>query len=111
MADDASESDSDDNATASSHGASGGPIELEAGGASDRSLWIPPDATDEEAAAIAAAIAAYLSDRERADAEERDERDHWAFAGRVAAIGRRSERAHPNAPRDPWTASGRTDRF
>jgi hypothetical protein len=101
-----------DDATASSHGASGGPIELDVGDAGDRSLWIPPDATREEAAAIAATIAAYLSDRERADATaQSDDRDRWAFAGRIASIGRQSERAPSNAPRDPWTSSGRTDRF
>jgi hypothetical protein len=112
MADDDSEGGSNENRTASSHGASGGPIELDPGDAGDRSLWIPPDATDEEAAAIAVAIAAYLSDRERADAAaQTDDRDRWAFAGRIASIGRQSERAPSNAPRDPWTSSGRTDRF
>jgi hypothetical protein len=105
-----SESGADDDATASSHGASGGPVELDVGDAGDRSLWIPPDATREEAAAIAATIAAYLSDREHADATEQSD-DRWAFAGRVASIGRQSERAPSNAPRDPWTASGRSDRF
>lgn len=100
---------------ASRHGASGGPIDPAAAIAvdSDREFWIPPDATELEAAAIAAAIAAYLSERERAagEAEDRWDGDRWTFAGQLERIGRHSERVPPTAPRDPWTASGRADRF
>lgn len=105
---------SDDKADepASSHGASGGPMELDTGDAGERRLWIPPDASEEEAAAIAAAIAAYLSARERTDsAKPTWDGDRWAFAGRLAAIGRRSGAVPSDSPRDPWTASGRSDRF
>jgi hypothetical protein len=104
----------DDPAGSSRHGAAGGPIEPPAVAAGDRErgLWIPPDATDEEAAAIAAAIAAYLSDRERGGDETEDwAGDRWSFAGRLAAVGRDSDRVPTAAPRDPWTASGRADRF
>lgn len=99
----------------SRHGAGGGPIDPAAAIAvdSDRELWIPPDATEWETAAIAAAIAAYLSEREREAGEEQDrwDGDRWAFAGRLERIDRRSERVPHTAPRDPWTASGRADRF
>lgn len=99
----------------SSHGASGGPIEPESAMALDsgRELWIPPDATEPETAAIAAAIAAYLADRERGRESDKANwsADRWAFAGRLEALGSDAERAPVDAPRDPWTASGRTDRF
>lgn len=83
----------------------------------DQSLVIPPDASDEEAAAIAAAISAYLSAREQAaaaaaaEAEETWEGDRWTFAGRMESTSGRDGRVPMDAPRDPWTASGRADRF
>ena len=100
---------------ASSHGASGGPIDPEATITlgSERQLWIPPDATEVETAAIAAAVAAYLTDRERTNESESEDwrGDRWRFAGRLNALGRDSERVPGDAPQDPWTASGRADRF
>lgn len=77
-----------------------------------------PSATDEEAAAVAAAIAAHLRDRERAAAAaaaggeaETWAGEEWAFAGRIERTHRRTVRVRSDVPRDPWTASGRVDRF
>jgi hypothetical protein len=84
------------------------------------SLSIPDDATDEEAAAIATAIAAHVSDGERVAAAAAAaaasaptwEGEKWTFAGRVdATSGRRVRRVPDGAPRDGWRAAGRTDRF
>ena len=79
-------------------------------------LSIPDDADDEEAAAIAAAVGAHLRDAERTaaaatDAEPTWEGERWTFAGRVEASQGRSVRVPENAPRDAWSAAGRTDRF
>ncbi|VTT86588.1 unknown [Halorubrum sp. DM2] len=81
-------------------------------------LSIPDDAGDEEAAAIAAAVAAHLRDGELAaaaaasDADDggRDE-DRWGLAGRIDRLHRRRVRVSADAPTDPWTAAGRSDRF
>ena len=77
------------------------------------------DANDEEAAAIAAAIAAHLRDRQAAaaaaaDADKGDadeSRRSWAFAGRLEAIGEASGRPPVDAPESAWGAAGRADRF
>ncbi|MFB6136591.1 MAG: acc operon protein [Halobacteriaceae archaeon] len=80
-------------------------------------LSIPESATEEEAAAIAAAVAAHLRAREAAAAaaagtgEETWDDRRWRFAGRLAGVGRRGARTPDGAPTDPWTASGRADRF
>lgn len=83
-------------------------------------LSIPDDADDGEAAAIAAAIAAHVSDTERAAAaaaavrgsEPTWDGEKWRFAGRVASTGgRRIRRVPDGAPTDKWTAAGRVDRF
>ena len=92
-----------------------------AGNLTDR-LSIPDDADAEEAAAIAAAVAAHTGDSERAaaavaaataaDAEPTWEGERWGFAGRVASTdGRRIHRVPDGAPTDRWTAAGRADRF
>ena len=73
-------------------------------------LELPPAASPEEAAAIAAAIGAYLADQQR-EADEERPRDRWSFAGRMRALNRSPGRIPGNAPRDPWTASGRIDRL
>ena len=85
---------------------------------SDRTLSLPDDATDEEAAAIAAAIGAHLGDRYRAAAASAAEPStdtwvgrRWAFAGRIEALQSRSVDVPETAPTDAWTAAGRTDRF
>ncbi|ELY52999.1 hypothetical protein [Natronococcus jeotgali] len=80
-------------------------------------LELPDDADSEEAAAIVAAIGAHLHDRALAAAaaaadEEATWQDRrWAFAGRVRAQQHRDVRVPLDAPTDPWSAAGRTDRF
>lgn len=79
-----------------------------------RGLSIPEDATEDEAAAIVAAIGAHLTDRERAAAGEARPAwrgRKWAYAGRLAAVSGRGGRVPDEAPGDPWTAAGRADRF
>jgi hypothetical protein len=78
---------------------------------------VPDDASPEEAAAIAAVVSAYLRDRRAAaaaaaaDGEPSWDGDRWTFAGRVEGTQGRSVRVPDGAPRDAWTAAGRTDRF
>lgn len=80
---------------------------------------LPAAASDEEAAAIMAALGAHVRDQ-RAAAATADEEGarsaswdghRWAFAGRAAALQGREVRVPTGAPRDAWTASGRSDRF
>lgn len=81
----------------------------------DVSLSIPPDASEEEAAAIMAAINVILREREAAAAAEDGEPDwdgeRWQFAGRMAGLQNRDVRVPMNAPTDAWSAAGRTTRF
>jgi hypothetical protein len=84
----------------------------------DGDLTIPDDATDEEAAAIAAAIGSHLRAQAAAAAAaaEDDEAEswqgkRWAFAGRLRGLQSRAGRVPKSAPTDAWAASGRTDRF
>ncbi|PSP75567.1 acc operon protein [Halobacteriales archaeon QS_3_64_16] len=75
-----------------------------------------PSAESEEAAAIAAAIGTYLRAEELAAGEDIDRGweepgRRWAFAGRIEGLGTRSVRVPSDAPTDPWTAAGRTDRM
>ncbi|MFB6266085.1 MAG: acc operon protein [Halodesulfurarchaeum sp.] len=83
--------------------------------ASDRQLAIPKDATEEEAAAIAAAVSAHLSALEVAAAAgepaDRWTGRRWLFAGRMDTLGDRAVRVPEGAPTDPWTAAGRRDRM
>ena len=74
---------------------------------------LPDDADDEEAAAIAAAVHAHVSaDDEEETASDRGwEGRRWRFRGRVDALQRRRIRVPTAAPRDAWTAAGRTDRL
>ena len=81
---------------------------------------IPDDADSGEAAAIAAALGAYLRDEAAAaataagaTAEEEPswDGDRWRFAGRVSQLQHRDVRVPLDAPTDPWAAAGRTDRF
>ncbi|USZ77676.1 acc operon protein [Halorussus vallis] len=78
---------------------------------------VPEDATDEEAAAIAAAIGAHLRAQEaaaaaaaEAEAETWDDK-RWGFAGRLRGLQGRAARVPRGAPTDAWAASGRTDRY
>ncbi|USZ69682.1 acc operon protein [Halorussus salilacus] len=83
----------------------------------DADLAIPDDATDEEAAAIAAAIGAHLRAQEAAaaaaesDDEETWDGERWSFAGRLRGLSGRAGRVPTGAPTDAWAAAGRADRF
>lgn len=85
--------------------------------ASDRRVQVPESATAAEAAAIVAAVGAHVRDREVAAATAAGTDDpswdghRFAFAGRIAQLQRRTVRVRSDAPRDAWTASGRTDRL
>lgn len=76
-----------------------------------------PNAEPEEAAVIVAVIRAQLeaelAAREPTEAEgDSGWRGHkWAFDGRINSLQHRSGWVPNGAPDDPWTASGRTDRF
>lgn len=79
-------------------------------------MQVPDDAAPDEAAAIAAAIGAHLTDLQLAAAAAAAEEDtwqgeKWAFAGRMEAVSGRSVRVGDDTPRDPWTAAGRVDRL
>jgi hypothetical protein len=82
-------------------------------------VTLPPTASKEEAAAIAVAISAHISDQQAAaaalaaqsDEEESWDGKRWAYAGRLDTLTGRAERVPANAPTDEWTASGRTRRF
>lgn len=75
------------------------------------SLSVPDDASQPEAAAIAAAVSAHLTDRQRAAAAtERRETveyvDEWTLAGRLASVGKR--RCPTNVERgEEWKAAAR----
>ncbi len=80
----------------------------------DVKLSIPPDASAEEAAAIAAAINAHLQDQRAAEgADEEPDWDgkRWQFAGKVSQLQNRDVRVPTDAPTNPWSAAGRTTRF
>lgn len=82
-------------------------------------LDIPTDANPDEAAAIAAAVSAHLAAMEAAAvaaaASDEDEKTwegmKWTLAGRLRRLQHRTERVPNRAPRNAWTAAGRTDRF
>lgn len=80
-------------------------------------LSIPDDATEDEAAAIAAVVSAHMRDQEvaaaaaAADAEETWQGKKWAFAGRIDALQGRTTRVPDGAPTNAWTAASRSSRF
>jgi hypothetical protein len=82
-----------------------------------RDIDVPDSATPEEAAAITAAIGAYLDARGNGPGgDHRDESDgwdgdRWWFRSRIKALQSRGVRAPRDAPTDPWRAAGRTERF
>jgi len=87
-------------------------------GTSRYNVDIPEDASEDEAAAIVAAVGAHVRDREAAAAaaaaaseEETWDGEKWSFAGRVEALQGRTVRVPDGAPTDAWSAAGRTDRF
>ena len=74
---------------------------------------LPDDADSEEAAAIAAAVRAHLA-ADEADGDDGEPDwpgDRWTFKGRIESLQGRRVRVPTRAPRDDWTAAGRTDRF
>jgi hypothetical protein len=83
----------------------------------DGTLSIPPTATSEEAAAIAAAVGAHIRDQQMAaiaaaaagDEEITWDGKRWQFAGRVEALSGVSRRVPREAPTDDWTAAGRME--
>ncbi|WP_435193790.1 acc operon protein [Natronomonas sp. EA1] len=74
--------------------------------------WIPEDADTEEAAAITAALSAYLQEQ-RGDEEEPETwtGSRWTFAGRAKGLTGRDVRVPDAAPTDGWTALGRAERL
>ncbi|QIO23334.1 acc operon protein [Haloarcula sp. JP-L23] len=79
-----------------------------------------PDASTDEAAAIAVAVGAHLTDRKRAAAAaaaaaaaggESWDGKEWTFSERVEGTQKRHVRVREEAPTDPWSAAGRTDRM
>ena len=98
-----------------SHGENSGSLGLAL--PDDVALELPPDASREEAAAIAAAVGAHLRDRAAAAAAAAEEGKEtwdgrkWAFSGRIEGTQERRVRVPDGAPTDAWAASGRTDRM
>lgn len=81
----------------------------------DGRVAIPPDATAQEAAAIAVAISTSLRDEAAAE-EDEAAAETWdgrrfTFAGRVESLTGRQVRVPDDAPRDGWTAIGRVERL
>lgn len=77
-------------------------------------LDLPDGADSAEAAAIAAAVRAHLAALDADTDEGGDDgwtNRRWRFRGRVDALQRRRVRVPTTAPRDAWTAAGRTDRY
>ena len=81
----------------------------------DVDLRVPEDATEEEAAAIAAALGTYLAEERGAAAVAGGRRSwsgrRWTFAGRLGKLTGRAARVPEGAPSDGWSAAGRADRF
>lgn len=82
----------------------------------DGRVSVPDSASPDEAAAIIAAVEAHLAAERRAetgsDPDQPSWMGHrWGFAARVEATQSRSVRVPLDAPTDPWTAAGRTDRY
>lgn len=77
-------------------------------------LEITPTATEDEAAAIAAAVSAHMHDQEKAatmgdNEEETWEGNQWKFAARIQQTKHKSVRVPKTAPTDPWTAADRLE--
>ena len=85
----------------------------------DRTLVLPPTASADEAAAIAATVGAHLADQQRAAVAaaaaandvDRWEGKRWTFSGRIQAQQNRTTRVPLGAPTNAWSAAGRTKRF
>ena len=76
-------------------------------------LDVPADADESETAAITAAIRAHLAagDDETDEPEPDWHGDRWAFGGRIEGLQNRRLRVPTDAPRDAWSAAGRSERF
>lgn len=77
-------------------------------------LDVPSSATEEEAAAIAAAVGSHLRAQEARAATDEEpswEGKRWTFAGRIEATQSRNVRVPLATPTDGWAAAGRTDRM
>ena len=79
---------------------------------------LPADASADEAAAVAVAIGAHMTDQERAAAaaaaasgEETWRGKEWSFSNRIRDTQKRHVDVRDEAPTDPWSAAGRTDRM
>ncbi|MFC7018947.1 MULTISPECIES: acc operon protein [Haloarcula] len=77
-----------------------------------------PDASTDEAAAIAVAIGAHVTDQQRAAAAAAAASDEptwagkeWLFSNRVRDTQKRHVEVPADAPTDPWSAAGRVDRM
>jgi len=75
--------------------------------------FVPDDATEEEAAAIVAAVSAHLADEDDGEEEPTETwtGKRWAFAGRTERLVDRPLRPTDGTPTDAWTAAGRGDRL
>jgi hypothetical protein len=80
-------------------------------------LDLPDDATEDEAAAIAAAVSAHMHDQAVAAAAAAAETDEtwqdrkWTFAGRLDALQSRRTRVPDGTPTNAWVAASRAERF
>ena len=76
-------------------------------------LDLPDDADSEEAAAIVAALRAHVAagEADEDDAAPAWDGEKWRFKGRVEGLQHRRVRVPTEAPRDPWTAAGRTELY
>ncbi|QLD84814.1 acc operon protein [Natronomonas halophila] len=77
-------------------------------------LDIPDDADEDEAAAIAAVIRSHMRAQEETEEEDVEPEwsgNRWRFTGRVNSLQNRMVRVPTDAPRDAWSAAGRTDRY
>lgn len=77
-------------------------------------LRIPDAATDEEAAAVAAAIGTYLAEEQLGEGEDAAgswSGRRWAFAGRLESLGMAATRVPDGVPERGWAAVDRADRF
>lgn len=76
-------------------------------------LEIPDDADEAEAAAIVAAFRTLAAEAEAnaGAGGAAPSRNKWTFAGRVDGLQSRRPRVPTDAPRDDWSAAGRTERF
>jgi hypothetical protein len=77
-----------------------------------------PDASPDEAAAIAVALGAHVTDQQRAAAAAAAGSDEptwagreWLFSNRVRDTQKRHVDVPADAPTDPWSAAGRVDRM